>query len=430
MIRASMSLDRLDEPQDTLVSLCAVRNKIVAKREAVIALGAERRCQALRDAADLLLNEPHEVSQFLTHHLFPSVGLSQEMTRQVFRDALSSLTNCDLEGSLTPQLGIRAGYHISRPECCHIILAGNVFTACLQPFAMALGVGIPIICKPASEQWAFPWLFRRALQHVEPDLAEALGIVTFSRNDVEMMDAFLDSAMLAVVYGGDDTIRMVRRKAPATCRLVEHGHGISLAYLDQHSLHDRTLAKELALDIAAYDQHGCLSPQVVWLEAGAPAAHKYEFLTSLHEELSRLEMLLPRGPLDEGAAAAQMQWRGVAVCIAQLFEASAHAIAYSPNGDLDSGPGFRNILVCDCAGPEEFTRLIAPYGAHLKQVGLACSPQVARQILETLAPNQSPRLCPVGQMQKPPFTGYTEGLHPASSFVKWVHMQDGSPAIL
>ena len=70
------------------------------------------------------------------------------------------------------------------------------------------------------------------------------------------------------------------------------------------------LAAAFALDVAAYDQRGCLSPQVLYVQENGWVSPQ-RFAERLHHALRKVAVTLPRGPIDHHLGAQQLQYRGV-----------------------------------------------------------------------------------------------------------------------
>ena len=73
-----------------------------------------------------------------------------------------------------------------------------------------------------------------------------------------------DAVEAVIVYGTDETVTTVKRQVPAKVRVIERGHRISVAIIAEEFADERT-AELLALDIARFDQRGCLSPRICFV---------------------------------------------------------------------------------------------------------------------------------------------------------------------
>ena len=86
-------------------------------------------------------------------------------------------------------------------------------------------------------------------------------------------DSILQQADAVIAFGSDTTMESLRAKTRWDQRFLPHGHAVSLLWLAaRNALTDRQTAA-CAMDILAYDQLGCLSPQAIYLppllQAGA-----------------------------------------------------------------------------------------------------------------------------------------------------------------
>ena len=122
---------------------------------------------------------------------------------------------------------------------------------------------------------------------------------------------------------------------------------------------------------------------------------------------------MPRGPLDTAAGALQLQWRGVASSLYELFEGETHAVSYEGDAPIRPTPGYRNIAVHSVEDRAEAAFLLARFGVHLKALGVA--PAGADL---SLPPGLAPRVSPPGRMQTPPLLAATDGLPPWHGLVR------------
>ena len=226
----------------------------------------------------------------------------------------------------------------------------------------------------------------------------------------------LNAVFALSVYGSDSTIDAFRSKLPSQIPIFEHGHGFGAAYLGEKSLSDerkaRTFARRFALDIAAYDQRGCLSPHAIFVQESA-AVNPVDFTNLLVEELSALSDSLPRGILPLDAGAAQIQWRGVALSEGILKSGHDFAVACPDNGHFRPSPGFRNVQVLPCKNIQTCVDTLSPFGDHLKAFGSDLTNN-AKAIASILPSALRPSLSEIGSMQTPPLDARADGEHPWS----------------
>jgi len=117
-----------------------------------------------------------------------------------------------------------------------------------------------------------------------------------------------------VAYGSDPTIASISRALAPHQRFVGYGHRFSLALLGDEALDPTRLPdvlERLALDIALWDQLGCLSPVGIFVLSGSRRA-VHGVGEGLAAALARAELRWPRGQIDLEMAARIQEARGEA----------------------------------------------------------------------------------------------------------------------
>ncbi|MFT3926357.1 MAG: acyl-CoA reductase [Myxococcales bacterium] len=213
----------------------------------------------------------------------------------------------------------------------------------------------------------------------------------------------------------------MRGNLGATVSFVPHGHGLGAVFVDKPALASfesaREVARGLALDVAAYDQRGCLSPLVAWVVNGANVGLE-EFGELVFAELEALHATLPRGTLPLEIASAQVSWRGVGAMRGRLLEGDGFSVCCEERGALRLTPGYRNLQVLGLASAKDLPAKLAPLGVHLKTLGVA-GVHDWDALLSNLPPRLAPRVCDVGSMQTPPLHALHDGLPPWEGLLRW-----------
>lgn len=294
-----------------------------------------------------------------------------------------------------------------------LVLAGNVFTACVQPWSLALLARAPLLVKASSKDDRLPRLFHAALAEADPLLADACSVVTFPGGTPALEATLLSRADVVSAYGSDTTLTSIRQRLSATTTFVPHGNGLGAGFLPAPRSEADALqaAEAFALDVAAYDQRGCLSPHAIWVERGG-AIDALTFARMLADALETLARELPRGSLPTPAGAAQLQWRGVAAVRGELIEGDGYAVSYEGEGALRVSPGYRNVLVLDASSMDAFALALAPLGVHLKCIGVAGDSETRLELARSLPPPLAPRIVPAGRMQRPSLLSLADGRLP------------------
>jgi acyl-CoA reductase-like NAD-dependent aldehyde dehydrogenase len=366
----------------------------------------EQRASWLAAAADRLTRRTDESSPELSE----STGLSVPMIRWA---AATTLDTVRVHAMLDLWRRARsdAGPNAEPIAMLAVVLAGNVFTASVRGVMVPLLCGIPVLVKTSSKETQFPAMLREALRDADAHLGASMDVVTFAGGDVDCEDALLEPAEALSVYGSDETLASLGTRLGKT-PLLAHGHGVSVAYCAADALESGTIGQtieRLSLDIAAYDQRGCLSPQLVYVEED-PRMAITEFARRLASEgLDPMSQRLPRGALPLSVGAAQAQWRGIAEVEGTLFVGNSFSVAVRPTNPLRWSPAYRNVTLSPVAGVNEALRAMEPIGSNLKCVGADASSLA--QLSAGLAESRSLQAyaCALGEMQTPPLDAAADG---------------------
>ena len=76
---------------------------------------------------------------------------------------------------------------------------------------------------------------------------------------------------MALAYGDNEVLSTIKSQVPVSTRFLAHGHKVSFEMVGREAL-DAAKATETArlaaYDVARYDQQGCYSPHVNFVETG------------------------------------------------------------------------------------------------------------------------------------------------------------------
>jgi hypothetical protein len=351
--------------------------------------------------------------------LVESTGLSAEMVDWGLTTTCSAASGEALRG-LADSLSTPPRATLSRARLAAIILSGNVFTASLRAIFLPLLARVPVVAKASSRDDVFPHLLQRALLEASAELAASYDVLTFQGGETGLEDSLFAQADVVAAYGSDTTLAEIRSRVPATTSFVPHGHGLGAVWVPGSALGDEELAARVALDVAAYDQRGCLSPHGVWVEG--PKGRARAFAERLAASLDELRTTLPRGALPLERGAHQLQWRGVAQTRGDLFEGDGYSVSFEGDAPLRLSPGYRNVSVLTCADVEDFGRRLLPLGVHLKALGVAADLDVRRDLAARLPAPLAPRISAVGTMQTPPLDSLADGVSPWTGLVRFTQV--------
>jgi len=196
------------------------------------------------------------------------------------------------------------------PELVTVVNAGNVPALPIMSKVRNLLLKAAQIGKVAHEEPLFSFLYDESIAEEDRGIASTMadGYWKGGDRDIES-EAF--KVPFVVVYGTPASIEDIRQKVPSETRLITYGHkwgfgAIAREYLTKQRVTET--AYDAALATSLYDQLGCLSPQMFWVEEGGEVSPEEfgEYLAKAMEDRSKS---LPRGEisLDTAAKISQLQ---------------------------------------------------------------------------------------------------------------------------
>jgi hypothetical protein len=293
--------------------------------------------------------------------------------------------------------------------------AGNVPGLPLWSLACGLLVKAGSIGKLPSAEPVFATLFARALAQVDPALADSLAIVWWKGGEAEPAATLHAQADTVLAYGGQDAITQIRGQVAATTRFLAYGHKLGVALVGRAALDAQrgpAMAGLAAQDVVRYEQQGCYSPHVFYVERGARLTPR-DFAQHLAGALQALSRRHPRQPLGLADAAAVAQWRqsvewsnpGGHAAQGQVLlgdEASPWAVAFSERMlPLAPTAGWRCVQVVAVDALEAAADALAPHAPYLQTAGVAVEPARLYPLSLRLARAGITRVCALGAMTAP-----------------------------
>jgi len=309
------------------------------------------------------------------------------------------------------------GSHLSRavpPKTILHIISGNTPAAGLQSLVRGLLLGSHNYCKLPTQGLPELMMFRDLLP---PELASRVELGS------NLHAEWLEDADAVVVFGSDDTIRQFRTITRVDQTFVGHGHKLSfgVVFHDPHLQSVRGAARDASL----YDQLGCLSPHVFYVADDA-----FGYAIKLADEMERFQAEDPRRELSIAEAnairnrRAELSFRAAndkGLAVFHSTGSTAWTVVYDAGPDFPRSPLNRFVFVKPL--PEDLEFELAPVRRHLGAIGIwPASIENARKLAEVGAN----RLCPIGQMQMPPWTWHQDSQPALTALVRWVDFESAT----
>ena len=316
------------------------------------------------------------------------------------------------------------------PQLQAHIASGNLPNPILVSILFGLLVKSAQFVKCASGQSFIPRLFAHSIYEADAKLGACLEIAEWRGGSHELETALFAEADCVTATGSDETLAAIRKHLSHKTRFIGYGTRVSFGYVTSDILttpHPREIVRRAARDVIAWNQLGCLSPHVIYVENNGSTSPE-TFAHLLAEELDLLEATHPRGTLTPHEAAAITTRRS-------LYEIrAAHSIdtkMWASNAStawtviFENDPQFqpsclnRFVYVKAVSGLDELLRVAEPIREHVSTVGLAATQLQSPTLAHQLALWGVTRICPLGQMQNPPLGWRHDGRPALADLVTW-----------
>lgn len=313
--------------------------------------------------------------------------------------------------------------------------SGNVPGVAVTSIVRSLLVRAPAIVKTAAGEPLLSVLFARALSEAEPGLVDALAVLHWPGGGSTVEDEAIAAADSIVVYGGAETVRSIRRRAPARVRIIEHGPRASVGLVGRDALANQTVARTVAVRaawaIAMFDQQGCVSPHVLWVERGAVDAGAFAGLVG--SALDTVERELPRGAMTAAEAAAvhdvrtRTEFRAMDGQDVTLLEGRAATWTVIRDSEPDFEPSClnRTIRIKSVERLEDVPDLIAPLRGFIQTAAMEGAGIRTVDLARALSDAGATRITDFERMPWPPPAWHHDGAGPLRELVTWTDLETG-----
>src|SRR3954467_13922312 len=308
--------------RDACQSLKRNRQLYLLKRSTQSIIGT------LCEVGENWLNPNYPLRQKVLHEGPAVTGFSKELLAGGFDDLFRQFTNANFHALLLQDLG-----HVQRldglqsnqqeqaqaraaiahgPELLAHFAGGMLPNPPIMSIVLGLLARSAQFVKCASGQSFMPRMFAHSLYEMEPKLGACLEVAEWKGGTAYLEDELFGEIDCLTTTGSDETLAAIRKRLPNRVRFLGYGHKVSFGYIAHDLLSGIQLEKVLkqaAHDVVAWNQLGCLSPNLFYVETGGRTSPE-TFAELLAAELEAEEQGRPRGELAVEEAAAIASRRG------------------------------------------------------------------------------------------------------------------------
>ncbi|HEX9045938.1 MAG TPA: acyl-CoA reductase [Verrucomicrobiae bacterium] len=344
----------------------------------------------------------------------------------------------DLWPPMTPDNSPRTSpaiHHLWRgPRLMVHVAAGNIPNPTLMSLALGLLTRSAQFVKCATGTSLLPRLFAHSIYEYDRKIGSCLELAEWRGGNEPLESALFAQANCVTATGSDETLAAIRTRLPARARFVGYGQRISFGYIAREALRDETLAELVARaadDVVAWDQNGCLSPQVIYVEERG-AVESDQFAARLAAELMQREMTEPRGAISVEEAADIASRRTLYETLAahrgdaklwQSQNSTAWTVIFEHDVRFRFSPLNRFIFVKPVPDLAAALQGLDEVQDRVSTVGVAAPPDKGHELARQFSGWGATRICPLGQMQNPPLTWRHDGRPALGDLVAWIDLE-------
>ena len=362
-------------------------------------------------------------------------GFSEATLARGLDEFFRRFTPGNFQALLAQDLGADTDRHFWRgPGLLVHIAAGNLPNPALMSLTLGLLTRSAQFMKCASGAALLPRLFAHSIYDLDHKLGACLELAEWRGGDVALETALFAGADCVTATGSDETLLAIRSRLPAKTRFLGYGQRVSFGFVTREVLRDEDIAMVVANaadDVIAWDQNGCLSPHVIYVEErGEVESDKFAAL--LAAELMQRETAEPRGKISVEESAAIASRRAMYETLAahrgdiKLWasqNSTAWTVVFEHEVRFRFSPLNRFVFVKPVPDVAAVLQGVDEVHGKVSTVGIAAPPEKAKELALRLASWGVTRICPLGQMQNPPLTWRHDGRPALGDLITWTDFE-------
>lgn len=381
----------------------------------------------LAQLSQLWLNKEYPIRKKAVELMMHTTQLSKEHLNIAF-DIIFSTTQFSHIQTLFQEIKKSPVFQHS-PELITHILAGIIPSPCLYNLIMGLLVKSANIIKCPSQEPVFPIMLHQSLQEINPSLAACILVSWWQGGDRKIEDDLFHRSDIVCAFGRNLSLEKIHRHIPTSTDFIPYGQRISLGLILKEAT--KETAHRVSWDICLFDQQGCLSPHTIYVEEGGLLSLT-GFAQILVEEMTKTCHQLPLGNISLDRTAQIQSLRGQI----EAKEASGEkTFCYSNHPHLDwtvivdQDPSFtlsplnRVIYIKPLPEIDRLPHLLTRWKNYLQAIGYAGPLNRIQDIVPDLNALGVNRICPLGQMQKPPLHWHHDGKDFLENTGSWIDIE-------
>ncbi|HEV2694514.1 MAG TPA: acyl-CoA reductase [Verrucomicrobiae bacterium] len=316
------------------------------------------------------------------------------------------------------------------PEFLVHIAAGNIPNPTWMSLTLGLLTRSAQFVKCATGSSYLPRLFAHSIYELDHKLGACLELAEWRGGNIDLEGRLFAEADCVTATGSDETLAAIRQVLPSKVRFLGYGQRVSFGFVTREVLRDESVAKIVSAaadDVIAWDQNGCLSPHVIYVEERG-LVESDRFAELLAVELAKREAAEPRGNLSVENSATIASRRALYEAIVvhradakiwQSHGSTAWTVVFEHDTRFQFSCLNRFIYIKPVPDVADVLQGIDAVHGKVSTVGIAAPPEKMKELAVRFARWGATRICPLGQMQNPPLTWRHDGRPALGDLITW-----------
>jgi hypothetical protein len=446
---------KLKVPEMTETQLSSVMLDIKRHRQECLSrLDTNDIISIIDQAVEKWLTPNYELRQFAEEVLPVITGYDHEMVRlflsryfRAFRkQKLQRIVEEDFSNPLVlDEFRPRKAGGLTRaygPDLITHIFSGNVPALPLWSLVSGLLLKSATLGKVSSSEPLFPSLFAKTIAEIDQNLAKTMAITWWKGGNDELERTAFQLSQTVIAYGGEDTINQISQKVPSHVRFIKHGHKVSFGVITNECLTGSLAwqsAQRAAKDASWFDQQGCLSPHVFFVEKGGKYTPR-DFTRLLAHEMANFEHKMKRAKLTTAETSAILKVRSDAefqsftnnkVELLASEDGTSWTVIYNEGtDDFPLSVLNRHVTVIPIEKIEDIKDKTNRIRNFIQSVGVVCPPQKFQSLIHILGECGVNRISFLGEMSQPEPGWHHDGRLNLGDLVYWCDVESSVENIM
>ena len=302
-----------------------------------------------------------------------------------------------------------------------LVCAGNTPLLAWPAMLFAVRYGVPLFVKMSRSETLWPRLLKESVEEVSPEAGAKIELGVWPGED-ERTEKLVELSDAAIAYGSDKTIERLKNFAGEK-PFLGFGHALSVGIWRNQPVPGRIndwvawmfdQGAQFALDAMLFDQSGCLSPQVFFVEGVGRRNISEAAFDALGLELNQpSDDLFDVGPRQDAALCRKIR---EIQDLARMGGAKVRSdsglrwtvIQWPENSIFPEvfGAGLFHLIPLDDL--TKFGKFLGPAKGRISSVGVAG--EITPELRAAIEAEGVSRICRAGEMQTPPLNWRNGGV--------------------